>query len=117
MIILFYLSTQIDVDGIFINTDMVAIGAITEFERLGVKIPREISIVGFSNWFMSSVISPSLTTIDQPGYLMGKTAFKQLFKEIKKLKNNDEVRPKTIELETALVARESTKQLPTNRLS
>lgn len=98
-----------DVDGIFINTDLVAIGAISEFNKCGVKVPEDISIVGFSNWFMSSVISPSLTTINQPGYLMGKTAFKQLYKEIRKLKNNIAVTPKIIELETDLVVRDSTR--------
>ncbi|MCB4806810.1 LacI family transcriptional regulator [Tamlana sp. 62-3] len=98
-----------DVDGIFINTDLVAIGAMTEFSKRGVKIPEDISIVGFSNWFMSSVISPSLTTIDQPGYDMGKSAFKQLFKEIKAKKKNTAFTPKTVTLETALVKRDSTK--------
>ncbi|MGY5353797.1 LacI family DNA-binding transcriptional regulator [Wenyingzhuangia sp. IMCC45467] len=98
-----------NVDGIFINTDMVAIGAISEFNRLGVKVPEEISIVGFSNWFMSSVISPTITTIDQPGYTMGQTAFKQLYKEIKDIKNNVAITPEIIKLETALIKRESTK--------
>lgn len=98
-----------DVDGIFINTDLVAIGAMTEFNRQGVKIPDDISIVGFSNWFMSSVISPSLSTVDQPGYEMGKTAFKQLYREIKAIKKKKPKAPKTITLETAMVKRASTK--------
>jgi len=98
-----------DVDGIFINTDLVAIGAMTEFNNQGVKIPDDISIVGFSNWFMSSVISPSLTTINQPGYQMGKTAFKLLLKEIKANKKNKSFIPKTITLDTGLVKRDSTK--------
>lgn len=75
-----------DIDGIFINTDLVAIGALKEFNRQGLKVPEQISLVGYSNWFMSSVISPSLTTINQPGFEMGKTAFKQFFKELKWLK-------------------------------
>ncbi|GER59508.1 LacI family DNA-binding transcriptional regulator [Patiriisocius marinus] len=98
-----------DVDGVFINTDLVAIGAMTGFKELGLHIPRDISIVGFSNWFMSSAITPSLTTINQPGYKMGKVAFKRLYKELKKQKNNIEIIPKTIELETTLIVRESTK--------
>ncbi|PTX62261.1 LacI family transcriptional regulator [Kordia periserrulae] len=98
-----------DVDGIFVNTDLVAIGAITEFNRNGVKIPEDISIVGFSNWFMSSAITPSLTTIDQPGFEMGKMAFKQLFKELKAKKKKKPIVPKIIELETSLVKRDSTK--------
>ncbi|MFG6684969.1 LacI family DNA-binding transcriptional regulator [Mariniflexile sp. HNIBRBA6329] len=100
-----------DVDGIFINTDLVAIGALTEFNKQGVKVPEDISIVGFSNWFMSSVISPTLTTIDQPGFEMGKAAFKQLYKEMKAVKKNKPIVYKEIVLETALVKRESTKEL------
>ena len=100
-----------DVDGIFINTDLVAIGAINEFKKMGVKIPEDISIVGFSNWHMSSVISPSLTTIDQPGFLMGKNAFKQLHLEITNLKNNLPIVHQEIILQTDLVKRESTKDI------
>ncbi len=100
-----------DVDGIFINTDLVAIGAITEFNKQGIKIPEDMSIIGFSNWFMSSVISPSLTTIDQPGYQMGTTAFQQLYEEIIAIKNKKPKAPKIITLETKLIKRESTKQL------
>lgn len=101
-----------DVDGVFINTDLVAIGAISEFNKRGVKIPGQISIVGFSNWFMSSVISPPLTTIDQPGYLMGKTAFKLLYKEIKQKKEGAPLNFKNVELNTELIVRDSTRPIP-----
>ncbi|WP_378187819.1 LacI family DNA-binding transcriptional regulator [Aquimarina sp. W85] len=102
------LKDHTNVDGVFINTDLVAVGAISEFNRLGIKIPDEIAIVGFSNWFMSSAITPSLTTIDQPGFEMGKTAFKRLYKEINSRKKNKTYTPKTIELTTKLIQREST---------
>ena len=98
-----------DVDGIFINTDLVAIGAMTQLVKEGVKIPEEISVVGFSNWFMSSVISPSLTTINQPGLEMGKNAFKLLYKEIKERKSKKIINFKELVLETDLVIRDSTK--------
>ena len=97
-----------NVDGVFINTDLVAIGALTEFKELGVKVPEDIMVVGFSNWFMSSVISPTLTTIDQPGFNMGETAFDQLFTEIEMLKKKELPVPRIIELETRLIEREST---------
>ena len=100
-----------DVDGVFINTDMVAIGAITEFRKRKVKIPEDISIVGFSNWFMSSAITPSLTTIDQPGFKIGKRAFKRLYKELKAVKKEKIIIPKIIELKTNLIKRESTKTI------
>ena len=97
-----------DIDGIFINTDLVAIGALTEFRNQGINVPEDLKVVGFSNWFMSSVISPSLTTIDQPGFQMGETAFDQLFVEIETLKKGKDPVFKTIELETELIEREST---------
>ncbi|WP_010133876.1 LacI family DNA-binding transcriptional regulator [Ochrovirga pacifica] len=99
-----------DVDGIFINTDLVAIGAITAFQELGVNIPNDIAIVGFSNWFMSTVITPSISTIDQPGYAMGQTSFNQLYKEIKAQKYGDYVEPETITLKTELLKRGSTQK-------
>lgn len=100
-----------DVDGVFINTDLVAIGAITEFNRQEIKVPEQINVIGFSNWFMASVISPSLTTINQPGFEMGKKAFKLLYKEIKNKKKKKIIRYKDVVLETDLVIRKSTKEL------
>ncbi|SCY37878.1 transcriptional regulator, LacI family [Nonlabens sp. Hel1_33_55] len=100
-----------DVDGVFINTDMVAIGAITRLREIGIKVPEQISIVGFSNWFMSSAISPSLTTIDQPGFEMGKEAFKRLHKEMQAMKSKTQLTPKIKVLETALIKRESTRSI------
>ncbi|WP_439131758.1 LacI family DNA-binding transcriptional regulator [Polaribacter sp.] len=99
-----------DVDGIFINTDLVAIGAMTELIKNGIRVPEDISVVGFSNWFMSSVISPSLTTINQPGFEMGKKAFKILYKEIQHKKKNKKITFKEVVLETDLIVRDSTKQ-------
>ena len=97
------------VDGIFINTDLVAIGAITEFNNQGIRVPEQINVVGFSNWFMASVISPSLTTINQPGLKMGKKAFKLLYKEIKKKKKNKVIEYNDIILDVDLIIRNSTR--------
>ena len=100
-----------DVDGVFINTDLVAIGAITEFNRQEIKVPEQINVIGFSNWFMASVISPSLTTINQPGFEMGKKAFKLLYKEIKNKKKKKIIKYRDVVLKTDLVIRKSTKEL------
>ena len=97
-----------DVDGIFVNTDLVAIGAINELNEQNIKIPEDISIIGFSNWFMSSVISPSLSTIDQPGFKMGKIACKLLLKQIKNERKKQVFEHKTVELKTKLILRNST---------
>ena len=98
-----------DVDGIFAITDLVAIGAISVLNEKGIKVPDDISIMGFSNWFISSAITPSLSTVDQPGYEMGKRTFKTLRKEMKAKRDGVSFEPITEVLKTALIKRNSTK--------
>jgi len=45
-------------------------------------VPQQVAIIGFSNWFMSQVITPKLSTVDQPSYEMGVVAFNLLLDEI-----------------------------------
>ena len=82
-------------------------GFTTFFLEGQIKVPKEIAIFGFSNWFMSSIVSPSLSTVNQPGYEMGKTAVEILLKEIKNKKKKITFDYTTIVLETELVIRES----------
>ena len=98
-----------DVDGIFAITDLVAIGAISVFNERGIKVPEDVSIMGCSNWFIASAITPSLSTVDQPGYEMGKRTFKTLHKAMKAKKNDEEFEPVTEVLDTKLIIRNSTK--------
>lgn len=97
-----------DVDAIFAVTDLVAIGAINYLNEIKVKIPDQIGVFGFSNWFMSKVISPKLTTIDQPGYEIGLKSAAILIDEILQLKLCKPVKHQTVELPTLIVEREST---------
>ena len=97
-----------EIDAIFAVTDLVAIGIIKYFNENGISIPERIAVLGFSNWFMSSVISPKLSTIDQPGFEIGKRSASILFDEINLKKNNLPVVFQSIELETSIIKREST---------
>lgn len=51
---------------VFLLNDMMAVGAISAAQRLGLNIPADVSIVGFDNIDFSNAIFPSLTTIAQP---------------------------------------------------
>lgn len=102
------LKEHTDVDAIFAITDLVAIGVIKYFNEIGIKIPGQIAVFGFSNWFMSTVISPKLTTIDQPGYLIGQKSASLLIEEINQIKNKLLVKHQTVELPTIIIEREST---------
>lgn len=61
-------------DGLFAINDPAAIEAIQTIKKMGLSIPRDIGIVGFSNDYGSDLIEPSLTTVDQPIQLIGSTA-------------------------------------------
>ncbi len=96
-----------DVDGIFAVTDLVAIGVLSYFNEYGIKVPDQIAIIGFSNWFMSQIITPKLSTVDQPSYEMGVAAFNLLLEEMICHKEGKVFHPRTIELETSIIERES----------
>ncbi|MCB2355162.1 LacI family DNA-binding transcriptional regulator [Clostridium estertheticum] len=53
------------------SSDTIAIGALREFLKYGVKIPDQVSIMGFSNIEVSSLTTPSLSTIDQNLFELG----------------------------------------------
>lgn len=97
-----------EIDAIFAVTDLVAIGIIKYFNETEISIPQRIAVLGFSNWFMSSVISPKLSTIDQPGFEIGRRSASILFDEINQKKKNLPVIFQSIELETSIIEREST---------
>lgn len=97
-----------DVDGIFAITDLVAVGVLTYFNDNGIKIPEQIAVIGFSNWFMSQVLTPKLSSVEQPSHEMGVESFNLLMKEMICHKEGIPFTPRTIELQTCTIIREST---------
>lgn len=95
------------VDAIFTITDVIAIGAIKYFNDHGVKVPEDIALMGFSNWFMSSVISPGLSTVEQFGFEMGEKSAQVLFHEIECKHKGVDIEYQKITLPTKLVLRQS----------
>ena len=71
-------------DGLFIANDPAAIEAIRTIKNMGIQIPQQIGIVGFSNDYGSNLIEPGLTTVDQPKRLIGSTAMQLLLDLINK---------------------------------
>ena len=97
-----------DIDGIFVITDLVAVGVLSYFNEIGIKVPEQIAVIGFSNWFISQVFTPKLSTVDQPSHEMGVSAFNLLLEEMNFHKEKIAFTPKTIELDTNIIIREST---------
>ncbi|HPO82824.1 MAG TPA: substrate-binding domain-containing protein, partial [bacterium] len=65
---------------IFTYNDVMAFGVIKAAKELGIKIPEELSVVGFDDIFFSSFTDPPLTTIKQFKEELGRMAVELLFK-------------------------------------
>ena len=102
------LSDHPDVEAIFCTTDLVAVGVLSYFNEHNIKVPEQIALMGFSNWFMSQVLTPKLSTIDQPSHEMGKESFNLLLDQMNCQRKGTPFTPKIIELETTVIVREST---------
>jgi LacI family transcriptional regulator len=94
------------IDGVFAGTDMLAVAAIKNLKANGRNVPADVKVVGFSNWSISELFEPSISTVNQPGYEMGSKAAELLIAQI----NNPENKNFTTEiLQTDLIERESSR--------
>jgi LacI family transcriptional regulator len=98
-----------EIDGVFAVTDLLAIGALGSFREHGIAVPDQVSVIGFSNWFLSQITTPHLSTVDQPGFEIGKTSFNLLYQEIQNKKKQITVPSQTVVIPTTVISRESTK--------
>lgn len=85
------------------NTDIFAVGAIAECRKRGIRIPADVSLIGFDDAEYASLLDPPLTTIAVPADEMGLAAADALLKAIK---SGD--KPQPLCLGTQLVVRGST---------
>jgi LacI family transcriptional regulator len=92
---------------IFAANDVSAIAAIRAAVGLGLRVPADLSVVGFDNIPESALCAPPLTTVNQPIRQMGERAIQLLLQ----LMRGDHVRSTHITLATELVVRQSTRAL------
>src|SRR5690606_29577696 len=97
-------------DAIFVSNDIGAIGAMKAIKERGLKIPEDIAVVGFSDWQISSMVEPSLTSVSQPGFEMGQAAAELFLHQI--ANKGQEFVPQTKVLNTKLVIRNSSLKRP-----
>lgn len=92
-------------DAIFAVNDRKAIGAMMTLKAENIEIGKDFGVVGFTNDPVSTIISPSLSTIAEPAFDIGRISCELLLKHITKKKyfHNQEV-----VLPCNLIAREST---------
>jgi LacI family transcriptional regulator len=93
---------------LFAYNDMSAIGAIRAIQEQGLRVPQDVSVIGFDDIPGAAFYTPSLTTVRQPLNRMGEVAAQSLLERIEGKKDY----PSEIAIEPELVVRESTAKAP-----
>lgn len=94
-------------DAFFAINDDTAIGILRAVKKKGLKVPKDISIFGFSDGFRSRASDPQLTSVNQRGQEVGREAADILIKEIEGILPAEKVNKRIVM--TKLVIRETTK--------
>ena len=90
-------------DAIFGINDTVVFSAMKEIRKFGLSVPSDILLVGFTDEFHATVVNPTLTSVMHPTHEMGRVAAELFFERAE----NMDLPPKSVELKTKLVIRES----------
>lgn len=101
-------------DGIFAAVERYAISAYEACHQLGILIPKDVKIISFSNLQTASLLNPSLTTITQPAFEIGRQAATILFRALEQKRY--QLKNENIVFKSELIQRESTSS-PTNTIS
>jgi LacI family transcriptional regulator len=88
---------------IFASNDLMAFGAMDAIREFGLRIPEDISIVGFDDIPQASLVFPKLTTVRQPLDQMGRVAVRMLLEQIEDRSHP----PQRVTLQTELIIRDS----------
>lgn len=88
-------------DAIFACSDTAAMAFIRAFRDNGIRIPEDVSVVGYNDIPSAAYFSPSITTIRQDPYQAGKTLVANLMQIL------DGIRPKSTMIETELIIRDT----------
>ena len=90
---------------IFVTNNLMTVGALRALHDLGVRVPDELSIVGFDDLDLAQLLMPPLTVVERPMEEQGALAMRLL---LRRLRESDDVQARRIVLETKLVVRGST---------
>ena len=103
------IESKIKFDGLFAFTDYTGIGAIQFFKSKKIRIPEDVLVVGFSNWKVSRFTTPSISTVDQSAFLMGRNIFKAFLEEKLLKSQGNPPENKILKIPSKLIIRESSK--------
>ena len=93
-------------DGLFSTLDLGAIGAIFGLEDAGLRVPRDVNVVGFDDISFCEYCKPALTTVRQDTVALANTAARMLFSDME----NRAARGRHVQVPVTLVVRDSTRR-------
>ena len=96
-----------DIDSVFAVNEIYAAKAMKIAKNKGLNVPNDVSVIGFTDGLISEYSSPSITTIAQHGFTMGRQAVELLIERIEK--ESEIYKPRKIVISSDLKLRESTK--------
>lgn len=99
-----------DTDGVIASNDIVASAVLQEAHRLGKRVPEDVQIIGFDDIPLSKLFVPSLSTIHQPAYEMGREAANLLIQLIE----GQHVERKSIQYSVKFIERQTTRKVDYN---
>ena len=91
---------------LFAFNDISAIGAIRALDEMGLRVPHDVSVMGFDDIYAAAYHNPALTTIHQPLFEMGRLSARTLLDRLSA--NGKSSAPQTLNVEPELVVRRST---------
>ncbi|MFT3847270.1 MAG: LacI family DNA-binding transcriptional regulator [Propionivibrio sp.] len=93
------------IDGVFLDYDVIAVGAQRALIEAGVSVPDDVAIVGFDGSDMTLICTPTLTTVAQPAYQIGMKAAEMLFAVLE----GEELAERNVTLDFELKVRQLTR--------
>jgi len=93
---------------VVVSNDWGCAGLYQACARRGIRIPDDLSVIGFDNEFsICSLLTPTLSSVDDPFYKLGKTGTERLFQEIAARDNRQEITPVTQYIQGQVIERNS----------
>lgn len=92
---------------IFCANDLMAIGAIEALKQLGLRVPEDVSVIGYDDQEIARHTHPPLTTVVLPNYELGRWAVETLLQEEQNRSAGAPVRHRTVKLDGPLIERAS----------
>lgn len=102
------LSLPLPPTALFATSNSLSVGAVSAVEALGLRCPRDVSVVGYDDYAWQDVFHPRLTTVAQPAYEIGRRAAELLLDRLAGRKTGPSER---VMLKARLVVRESAGEL------